>query len=101
MRRLLFTATFCTLLISSSNVRADHHKLITKVKNNKAMVTTFFEKILSEPEELKAICHKDFTFTYMGKIPKNILFSNTARLITPTTFFHLGLLTSAKFSQME
>jgi len=87
MRRLLFTATFCTLLISSSNVRADHHKLITKVKNNKAMVTTFFEKLLSEPEELKAICHKDFTFTYMGKIPKKYTLLEYGKAYNTDDFF--------------
>ena len=70
MKPLFFTATFCALLISSSNVRADHHKLLTKVKNNKAMVTMFFDKLLSKSEELKAIWHDDFTFTYMGKISK-------------------------------
>ena len=38
MTRLFLTAIFCTLLFSSSNVRADHHKLITEVKKIKTQV---------------------------------------------------------------
>ena len=87
MKPLFFTATFCALLISSSNVRADHHKLITKVKNNKAMVTMFFEKLLSKPEELKAICHEDFTFTYMGKIPKKYTLLEYGKAYNADDFF--------------
>ncbi len=87
MKPLFFTATFCALLISSSNVRADHHKLATKVKNNKAMVTMFFDKLLSKPEELKAICHEDFTFTYMGKIPKEYTLLEYGKAYNTNEFF--------------
>ena len=33
----------------------------------------FFEKLLADPEALKPIFHKDFTFTYMGKIPDTLV----------------------------
>ena len=87
MRPLFLTATLCVLLTSSSNLRADHHELSTKVKTNKAMVTMFFDKILSKPEELKAICHEDFTFTYMGKIPKEFTLLEYGKAYNADDFF--------------
>lgn len=37
------------------------------------MALMFFEKLLADPEALKPIFHKDFTFTYMGKIPDTLV----------------------------
>ena len=51
------------------------------------MVTMFFDKLLSKPEELKAICHEDFTFTYMGKIPKKYTLLEYGKAYNADDFF--------------
>ena len=44
-----------------------------KAIKNKRMALEFFNKLLTEPVALKPILHKDFAFTYMGKIPDTLL----------------------------
>ena len=56
-----------------SSLHADNHANFEKAKKNKGMALMFFDKLLTEPEALRPVLHKNFTFTYMGKIPDTLL----------------------------
>ena len=56
-----------------SSLHADNHANFEKAKKNKEMAQMFFDKLLAEPESLRSVLHKDFTFTYMGKIPDTLI----------------------------
>lgn len=45
----------------------------SNIARNRKMAEAFFENLLTNPEELKASLHPDFSFTYMGKIKNTIL----------------------------
>jgi len=60
----------CLFLISSASaltLNADNQLRFEKSEENKQMALMFFEKLLADPEALKSMLHKDFTFTYMEK----------------------------------
>ena len=66
----------CFFFISSASaltLNAENRLRFEKAKENKPMALLFFEKLLADPEALKPIFHKDFTFTYMGKIPDTLV----------------------------
>ena len=56
-----------------SSLHADNHANFEKAKKNKEMALMFFDKLLTEPDALRPVLHKSFTFTYMGKIPDTLL----------------------------
>jgi len=61
------------MLTSVGSLRADNHAHFEKTKKNKEMAIFFFDKLLTEPEAVRPILHKDFSFTYMGKIPDTLI----------------------------
>ena len=61
------------ILSSLSSLRADNHANFEKAKKNREMAIMFFDKLLTEPDSIRPILHKDFTFTYMGKIPDTLI----------------------------
>ena len=58
---------------SALTLNADDQLRFEKAVENKEMALMFFEKLFADPEALKPIFHKDFTFTYMGKIPDTLV----------------------------
>ena len=56
-----------------SSLHADNHANFEKAKKNREMAIMFFDKLLTEPDSIRPIIHKDFTFTYMGKIPDTLI----------------------------
>ena len=61
------------MLTSVGSIYADNHANFEKAKKNKEMAIFFFDKLLTEPEAVRPILHKDFSFTYMGKIPDTLI----------------------------
>ena len=45
----------------------------SSIARNRKMAEAFFADLLTNPEELKAILHPEFRFTYMGKIDNTIV----------------------------
>ena len=69
LSKLFIVGIACISLVS---LKADDNKA-DKAKKNKELAELFFGKLLADPEALKPVLHKDFTFTYMGKIPDTIV----------------------------
>ena len=73
MKLIQLVCLFLIISASSFTLNADNQLRFEKVEENKQMALMFFEKLLADPEALKPIFHKDFTFTYMGKIPDTLV----------------------------
>ena len=50
------------MLTSVVSIHADNHANFEKAKKNKDMAIFFFDKLLTEPEAVRPILHKDFSF---------------------------------------